>query len=149
MVGGSGPKRTMPLVARYADVWNAVGIAPDEYRERSALLDRLAKESGRGPNEIERTVTQVVLCARDEAELERRAAGFRLFRGMSDLPLDALIEGARSFFRNMVVGAPDEVVNQLHEYAEIGVTEVMVQWLSLDDVEGLRLLAEQIVPELR
>jgi alkanesulfonate monooxygenase SsuD/methylene tetrahydromethanopterin reductase-like flavin-dependent oxidoreductase (luciferase family) len=146
LIGGNGPRRTLPLVARYADVWNAVGIAPDEYRERSALLDKLAKDAGRRPSDIKRTVTQVILCARDEAELEQRAAGFRLLPGMSDLPLDALIESVRSFFRNMVVGAPDEVVNRLREYADIGVTEVMVQWFSLDDGEGLRLLADRVAP---
>jgi hypothetical protein len=41
------------------------------------------------------------------------------------------------------------VVNRLREYADIGVTEVMVQWFSLDDVDGLRLLAEEVAPALQ
>ena len=28
MIGGSGPKRTLPLVARFADVWNAQEVTP-------------------------------------------------------------------------------------------------------------------------
>lgn len=50
-IGGSGPKRTMPLVARYADVWHAGG---PEYADRARLLDRLAGEAGRDPASIGR-----------------------------------------------------------------------------------------------
>jgi alkanesulfonate monooxygenase SsuD/methylene tetrahydromethanopterin reductase-like flavin-dependent oxidoreductase (luciferase family) len=41
MIGGSGPKKTMKLVAKYADIWNGGGMNPDEVRERNALLDGL------------------------------------------------------------------------------------------------------------
>jgi alkanesulfonate monooxygenase SsuD/methylene tetrahydromethanopterin reductase-like flavin-dependent oxidoreductase (luciferase family) len=48
MVGGSGPKRTLPLVARYADIWNA-RLPPNVFRERSAQLDELIRGAGRRP----------------------------------------------------------------------------------------------------
>src|SRR6266581_6792803 len=47
LIGGNGPKRTLPLVARYADIWNAVMISPDKFHERSVLLDKLLREAGR------------------------------------------------------------------------------------------------------
>jgi alkanesulfonate monooxygenase SsuD/methylene tetrahydromethanopterin reductase-like flavin-dependent oxidoreductase (luciferase family) len=50
-IGGSGPKRTLPLVARYADVWHAGGA---DYAERSRQLDRLAEQAGRDPASIGR-----------------------------------------------------------------------------------------------
>ena len=46
MIGGNGPKRTLPLVARYADVWNSVFIGPEEFRARSAALDDLMIAAG-------------------------------------------------------------------------------------------------------
>ena len=52
VIGGSGPKRTMPLVARHADHWNLPGGGPEDLR---AGLDRLAEccdEIGRDPAEI-------------------------------------------------------------------------------------------------
>jgi alkanesulfonate monooxygenase SsuD/methylene tetrahydromethanopterin reductase-like flavin-dependent oxidoreductase (luciferase family) len=52
-IGGSGPKRTLPLVARYADVWHAWG-SPNALRESNALLDRLAAEAQREPSAIMR-----------------------------------------------------------------------------------------------
>jgi alkanesulfonate monooxygenase SsuD/methylene tetrahydromethanopterin reductase-like flavin-dependent oxidoreductase (luciferase family) len=52
-VGGSGPRRTIPLVARYADVWHAYGT-PNSLREASKRLDQLAVEAGRDPGDIRR-----------------------------------------------------------------------------------------------
>jgi F420-dependent oxidoreductase-like protein len=50
-IGGTGPRRTLPLVARYADVWHAFGT-PDTLRDASRRLDELAVESGRDPGAI-------------------------------------------------------------------------------------------------
>src|SRR3954453_16809834 len=44
MVGGSGPLRTLPLAARYADIWNGQRLTPREFREHSALLDNMIRE---------------------------------------------------------------------------------------------------------
>ena len=49
MIGGNGPKHTLPLVARYADVWNGVFLSPEEFRARSAALDDLLVAAGRQP----------------------------------------------------------------------------------------------------
>ena len=55
-IGGSGPRRTLPLVARYADVWHAFG-SPNSLREASERLDQLAVEAGRDPSAIERAAS--------------------------------------------------------------------------------------------
>jgi F420-dependent oxidoreductase-like protein len=52
-IGGSGPRRTLPLVARYADVWHTWG-SPNSLREANARLDDLAAEAGRDPSAIVR-----------------------------------------------------------------------------------------------
>ncbi len=52
-IGGTGPRRTLPLVARYADVWHAFGT-PNSLREAGARLDRLAEDAGRDPSSIVR-----------------------------------------------------------------------------------------------
>lgn len=52
-IGGTGPKRTLPLVARYADAWHAFGT-PKSLAEASARVDRLAEEAGRDPASIMR-----------------------------------------------------------------------------------------------
>lgn len=52
-IGGSGPRRTLPLVARYADVWHTWG-SPNSLRDANARLDELAAEAGRDPSSIVR-----------------------------------------------------------------------------------------------
>lgn len=52
-IGGNGPRRTLPLVARYADVWHAWG-SPDSLREANARVDQLAEAAGRDPAAIVR-----------------------------------------------------------------------------------------------
>lgn len=52
-IGGNGPRRTLPLVARYADVWHAWG-SPNSLRDTNARLDELAAEAGRDPASIMR-----------------------------------------------------------------------------------------------
>lgn len=55
-VGGSGPRRTLPLVARYADVWHTYGT-PNSLAESSARVDQLAEEAGRDPSSIMRAAS--------------------------------------------------------------------------------------------
>lgn len=52
-IGGSGPRRTLPLVAKFADVWHAWGT-PNSLREASERVDQLAVEAGREPSDIVR-----------------------------------------------------------------------------------------------
>jgi F420-dependent oxidoreductase-like protein len=52
-IGGNGPRRTFPLVARYADVWHAWGT-PNSLREANERVDELATKAGRDPSSIVR-----------------------------------------------------------------------------------------------
>jgi alkanesulfonate monooxygenase SsuD/methylene tetrahydromethanopterin reductase-like flavin-dependent oxidoreductase (luciferase family) len=55
-IGGTGPKRTLPLVARYADVWHSWGT-PKSLAEANAAIDRMAEEAGRDPKAIVRATS--------------------------------------------------------------------------------------------
>jgi alkanesulfonate monooxygenase SsuD/methylene tetrahydromethanopterin reductase-like flavin-dependent oxidoreductase (luciferase family) len=59
LVGGKGPRRTLPLVARYADIWNATRLTPEAFRLLSAKLDELAQGAGRDPRLIPRTCRSI------------------------------------------------------------------------------------------
>lgn len=72
-VGGTGPRRTLPLAARHADVWHAFG-SPGSLRQAGALLDRLAEEAGRDPGSILRAGS---LSLDDLATARRHAAKWR------------------------------------------------------------------------
>lgn len=55
LIGGSGEKVTLRLVAEHADGWNTFG-PPDKFAEKSAVLDEWCAKVGRDPKAIERTV---------------------------------------------------------------------------------------------
>ena len=68
-IGGTGPTRTLPLAARFADVWHAFGT-PNSLREASARLDTLAADAGRDPASIMRAGSLSL----DDLETARRHA---------------------------------------------------------------------------
>jgi F420-dependent oxidoreductase-like protein len=77
-IGGTGPRRTLPLVARFADVWHGFGT-PESLRGPSERLDRLAEEAGRDPASIRRAASLSISEPIDEvrrAVEAWRAAGF-------------------------------------------------------------------------
>ncbi len=133
IIGGNGPKRTLPLAARFADEWNAVQIAPARFAELSAELDGLLAAAGRAPTSVRRSVMVSSAYGRDEAEvsaqLDRRDRA-------------GLVE------RGMLVGTAPEVAEQLRSFAAAGVQRVMVQWLDLDALDRLEHFAVSVLPQL-
>lgn len=143
MIGGNGPKRTLPMVARYADVWNGVFLAPEDFRARSAALDELLVAAGRQPGDVRRTLMTGIFFGRDLAALDRQLESERRFRPeLAGAPRDELI--ARMRQRNVIVGTPEMVTEQIAAYVRAGAEELMLQWLDQDDVEGLQDLAEVV-----
>lgn len=134
VIGGAGPKRTLPLVAKYADEWNAVGMTTADYRERAHVLDGLIQDAGRDPAAVRRTLmTRGAIAATEE--------GVRAKLG------DRTVEELRA--RGAIVGTPAQAVPQLQELAEAGVQGVQLQWLELDDITNLELIAAEVLPQLR
>ena len=63
LIAGSGERRTLPIVARDADIWNGEGI-PEVYAHKNAVVDRWCAELGRDPGAIRRTVGIPPVCIR-------------------------------------------------------------------------------------
>jgi probable F420-dependent oxidoreductase len=55
MIGGSGERVTLRLVAEHADAWNTFG-PPENFAKKSRVLDEWCERLGRNPRQIERTV---------------------------------------------------------------------------------------------
>jgi alkanesulfonate monooxygenase SsuD/methylene tetrahydromethanopterin reductase-like flavin-dependent oxidoreductase (luciferase family) len=69
-IGGSGPRRTLPLVARYADVWHSWGT-PNTLRDANLMIDELATAAGRSPSSIMRASSLSL----DDLDTARKHAG--------------------------------------------------------------------------
>lgn len=145
LVGGVGPRRTLPLVARYADVWNSLRSSPEEFRDRSAGLDALARVAGREPGAIRRTLFTGVFFATAPDDLEAVLSGIReRTPGYAGKSTGEVLAALRA--RSTVVGTPEMVRAQLGAYAAAGVTEIMLRWTALDDPERLRAFADAVLP---
>ncbi|OBG21046.1 LLM class F420-dependent oxidoreductase [Mycobacterium sp. 852002-51057_SCH5723018] len=56
LIGGDGERKTLRLVAQYADVWNSTTSDVDELKHKIEVLNRHCETVGRDPGEIRRTV---------------------------------------------------------------------------------------------
>jgi alkanesulfonate monooxygenase SsuD/methylene tetrahydromethanopterin reductase-like flavin-dependent oxidoreductase (luciferase family) len=146
MVGGAGPTKTLPLTARYANVWNVGGRSPEAYKETSTMLDELIVKAGRQPRDVKRTLMQQVICFRQDSEIEGRLRHVAAqFPGLSG---KALLDALLAKSPNLIAGTPSQVIDRIGTYGEAGVQEIMVQRLDLDDDEGIQIIAEEVLPKV-
>ncbi len=132
LVGGAGRKRTMPLAARYADEWNCIFIQPDSFAALSKYMDTLLAAENRDPGSLRRSMMTGCYFAKTENALREKISS----RGLS-------FEELRG--RGAIVGNAAQVREQLHELSEAGLQRVMLQWLDLDDLEGMEALAKAVL----
>jgi alkanesulfonate monooxygenase SsuD/methylene tetrahydromethanopterin reductase-like flavin-dependent oxidoreductase (luciferase family) len=132
LIGGNGPRRTLPLVARYADQWNGLFINPAGYGELNRRLDGLLATAGREPSAVQRSLMTGCVFGRDQAELDGKLA--RRGRTASEL-----------HDRGIAAGTGAQIGSQLEAWAAAGVQCIMLQWLDLDDLDGLEALAAAVL----
>lgn len=145
LVGGGGERRTLRIVARHADEWNAVGLTPEAYRAKTAVLEQHCAAVGRDPATIKRSMMCGFIVGRDDAELRRRVEALqRVLTPMAAQPADAVPAAVRQ--RGWLVGTPQEVTAQLQGLAEAGVERVMLQHHNQTDDEVLALIATEVMP---
>ncbi len=80
-IGGSGPKRTLRVVARRADVWNGAGSTLDETKDLLRILREHCASVGRDPDTIRLSTSQRIddVDAAIKTMSERRALGYSDF----------------------------------------------------------------------
>ena len=138
-VGGAGPRRTLPIVARHADVWNCPTYALDVLPERRNQLVAECRRIGRDPASLRVTEEAVLaLVGRREAVEAARAVALRRFDG----------PGWR-FATHGYSGTPDDVLRRLEERRRLGVDGVVFFLHDRGDAETIRLIAREIVPAAR
>jgi F420-dependent oxidoreductase-like protein len=147
LIGGNGPKRTLPLVVRYADIWNGNFLSPAAFHERSTTLAQLLQAAGRNPSEVKRTVMLSLTFGRDMAELERKLSWRRDDPQYSGKSLERVIEDVKSE-GGTIIGTPDMIIEQIKAYGKTGAGELILQWFDLDDIEGLRAFAASVLPQV-
>ena len=139
MIGGSGEKKTLRTVARYADMWNAMGT-PEFIAHKVDVLRGHCDAVGRDISEIEFTLG-VKLTIRDtQAEAER--------------VMHAALEHNRTPWANVEDddtfwnGTPAQIADRLRPYVELGFRTVISEQPAPHDVETLERFIGEVKPLL-
>ena len=135
LLGGNGEERTLPLAARYAVEWNGIYLTSAEFSRLNSRLDDLLMQDNRSPAEVRRSLMTGIVFGKDSQEVERkvtrRTSGKKTAAGLRR--------------KGVIVGSAGEIREQLSILEDSGVQRVMLQWLDMDDTEGLEALAEGIL----
>jgi F420-dependent oxidoreductase-like protein len=145
LIGGSGERRTLRMVAKYADEWNLPGGTPERVREKTPVLEQHCEREGRDPASIQRSVMAAFVIGENDAAIAHRLELLRQvlpsLPAGSDAELLTTLRG-----RGWLIGRPSEVVDQLGALAEAGVQRVMLQHHNQTDLDVLNLIAAGVMP---
>ncbi len=140
LIGGSGERRTLKIVARDADIWNGEGD-PATYAHKNAVLDAHSAAIGRDPATIRRTVGIPPICIRGsrDAAVEALAA---ILAQQGGNPVTARTWAETS----PLADTADAVGRQLRAWRAAGAEEVVADLPTPLDDETLECLATMIDP---
>jgi F420-dependent oxidoreductase-like protein len=131
IIGGSGPKRTPAIAARFADEFN--GALGGDLRERFAVFARACEAIGRDPDEARRSAVIPVACGTTAAEAERRAS---------------VMGGSGLIRANATIGSPQLLVDRIGELNEAGADTIYFHIYDIHDLEHIALLAAEVLPHV-
>jgi F420-dependent oxidoreductase-like protein len=135
LVGGTGRHRTPALAARFADEFNMPYASLEATsRQFSRVRDAVASV-GRDAKSITYSVALMTCVGRNPAEFSTRA--------------EAIGWTAESLCGRELCGSPDEIVDVLGRYAEVGTSRVYLQLLDVSDLDHLELIASQVCTQFR
>jgi alkanesulfonate monooxygenase len=133
ILGGGAKPRSALLAATYAGEYNVGFQSIKDTREVHDRIRSTCEKTGCDPASIVYSAAQVVCCAEDEEALARRAK--TIGREPAELR------------ENGLAGTPEELIDKLGKYAEAGVDRFYLQVLDITDLDQLRLIAEQVMPQ--
>lgn len=135
VLGGSGKKRTPTLAGEVADEYNMFTCPPGEARSKIEVMRAAA-----GDRPVEATVMGPVLVGRTESEYRERLATVAASRGISTDELEKRWTDA-----GLVVGTSEQAAERIAALEEAGVDRMYVQWLDLDDLDGMKQTFEALI----
>jgi F420-dependent oxidoreductase-like protein len=133
MIGGGGEKRTLRLVAQYADACNFFGDLPT-IKHKLDVLSRHCEEVGRDPAEITKTRLGGLIVGEDPSEVE--AKGKRAAEQRSVPP-----EHFHSYF---IAGTPDQVTEEIQGFLGAGLDGMIFNMPDPSNLEAVELAGKTL-----
>jgi alkanesulfonate monooxygenase SsuD/methylene tetrahydromethanopterin reductase-like flavin-dependent oxidoreductase (luciferase family) len=147
IIGGSGEKRTLRLVATYADEWNVTTMTRDAYAHKLDVLAAHCREVGRDVTTIRRSLMTGHIIGRNQDELTERASRLQeIVPGLRDTSAQGAMDRVRE--RGYLVGTVDQVIEEIRARSEQGIERIMLQTFDQDDTDVLHLISKEIIPQV-
>ena len=138
LIGGSGEKWTLRLVAERGDACNLFGDL-QTIRHKLSVLEAHCDEIGRDSSEITKTRLGGLLIAETDAKAQAKLAPFAANRGVTE-------EQARGY---ALIGDPDAVGEQVQAFLDAGLDGLMFNMPDAHDLEPVELAGKTLAPLLR
>ena len=135
IIGGSGPKRTPALTARFADEFNIPFASLEDLTAQYGRVAAAVADAGRAPDSLTYSAAFVLCAGADEAELSRRAAA--IGREVDEMRANSPVAGTAA-----------EIVDKLGAFARAGVQRVYLQVLDMSDLDHLAFFASEVIAQL-
>lgn len=136
-IGGAGPKYTLPLVARYADVWNVPTYGLRDWPALTGVLEAECERIGRDPAEIRRSHEAVLAIAPRERDLPEVEALTRRRFASDAYGID-----------DGYVGTPSMLVDRIGERAQQGISSIIFMAGAKQAAATMELFAAEVLPNL-
>lgn len=146
ILGGStvGP-RMQALIGAYADEFNTVGGTPGAVADRFARARMAAEAAGRDQASLVTSLMTWMFVGRTETEYLER-----LRRAHALDPTAGPFDAYRADIENdCIVGTPQQAIDRLNAYADVGVERVFLNHELYDDADMVSLIATDVLPEVR
>ena len=139
LIGGSGEKRTIPLAARLADIWNNPAVAQSDLAHKVDVLRAEVERAGRAAADVRISQQCLVVIGADEAAAAAQIdTAARVFGGHLGDPRSEMA----------IAGDPAQVIERIRRHVELGCTMFVVEFFGRDIREPARLFAETVLPHL-
>ena len=143
LIGGSGEKKTLRMVAQYADACNVFGEA-SAVRHLMEVLDGHCERLGRDPKTICRTRLGTLVVGRTMEEAQGKIAARFGVGGIDQLPAD-LAARLRGMF---IMGDAPAVQEQVQELLDAGLDGIVFNMPDAHDLDAVALAGEVLRPIL-
>ena len=132
LVGGSGERKTLKIVAKYADACNLFGSAETVKRKLNILKEH-CKSVGRDYNSILKTKLSIIVVEDEKQTSEKKIE--QIFKGMPE-------EQIREF---AIHGTPEDVLRQIESFEQVGIQYLIVDLDPTRELEALDVFANKII----
>jgi F420-dependent oxidoreductase-like protein len=140
MVGGSGEKYLLKVVAKHADRYNNFFGSPEQLKKKIAVLNDHCNTIGRDYKQIKYSVVLPCIITESEEDVNEILARYKRNDKTIKEYLDYLVGG-------ITIGAPEKIIKGLNEYIELGVTHFIIHFIGLNN-SVLKLFRSKVVNKL-